>query len=253
MSSFSIPVVFAYLAAFASADIYPVSTPTGFFDNGVQTGVGSWYRASAGADATNGKSWCGYTYYNSDPVFAVSLKKMGGATYNSNPTAWRQQTAQHCGLEAKVTDPKTGKSMLMYIGDAFDDRWVLSPSSIDIMIDAFSSIHGNPNGNKNDVIKDVQWELTGRINTKYAAPGAVWPTKAGTSPNPPQTSAPSAGGVGAKCDGQTTVCNAGLTCLSPDGVCSTNACNWGCTGWSCSASSPCQKPNTCISGVCKAS
>jgi len=49
---------------------------------------------------------------------------MGGATFNSNPTAWKQQTQKYCGLEAKVTDPKTGKSMLMYVGDAFDDAWV---------------------------------------------------------------------------------------------------------------------------------
>lgn len=52
-----------------------------------------------------------------------------------------------------------------------------SPSSIDIMLGVFSSIHGDPRGNKNDVIKDVQWELTGRVNTQYAAPGAVWKEK----------------------------------------------------------------------------
>lgn len=49
---------------------------------------------------------------------------MGGATYNSDQNAWRDDTRKHCGLEAKVTDPKTGKSKLMYIGDAFDDEWV---------------------------------------------------------------------------------------------------------------------------------
>jgi hypothetical protein len=49
---------------------------------------------------------------------------MGGATFNSNPDAWRQQTRKYCGLEAKVTDPTTGKSQLMYIGDSFDDAWV---------------------------------------------------------------------------------------------------------------------------------
>lgn len=57
-------------------------------------------------------------------VLFKSLKAMGGATYNSNPTAWKQQTQKHCGLEARVTDPSTGKSMLMYIGDSFDDAWV---------------------------------------------------------------------------------------------------------------------------------
>lgn len=49
---------------------------------------------------------------------------MGGATYNSNPTAWKQQTQKYCGLEAKVTDPTTGKTSLLYIGDSFDDRYV---------------------------------------------------------------------------------------------------------------------------------
>ena len=40
------------------------------------------------------------------------------------------------------------------------------------MVDAFSSIHGNPNGDKNNVIKGVEWKFTGRVNTKYAADGA---------------------------------------------------------------------------------
>lgn len=57
-------------------------------------------------------------------MISQSLKAMGGATYNSNPDAWRQQTRKYCGLEAKVTDPTTGKSQLMYIGDSFDDAWV---------------------------------------------------------------------------------------------------------------------------------
>ncbi|KAF4953789.1 hypothetical protein FGADI_5782 [Fusarium gaditjirri] len=226
------------------ADIYNVNVPSGFFP-GPQAGIGSWYRASAGQDSTNGKSWCGYTYFNSDPVFAPSLEGMGGATYNSNPDAWREQTRKHCGLEAKVTDPTTGKSQLMYIGDSFDDTWFRV--NIDIMIDAYSIIHGNPNGDKNNVIKGVQWELTGRVNTKYAAPGAFWPPTSGGS-----GSGSGAGGLGAKCDGQTQLCNSGLTCLSPDGVCSDKACNWGCQGWSCSSSVPCQKPWNCASGVCSA-
>lgn len=97
---------------------------------------------------------------------------MGGATYNSNPDKWREDTRKYCGLEARVTDPGTGKSMLMYIGDAFDDKYVRSPASIDIMIDGFSNIHGDPQGNKNNVINPVKWEFTGNINTKYEAPGA---------------------------------------------------------------------------------
>lgn len=50
---------------------------------------------------------------------------MGGHTFNSDPVAWKKETQKYCGLEAKVTDPSTGKTMLMYIGDSFDDRFVL--------------------------------------------------------------------------------------------------------------------------------
>ncbi|KAH6864679.1 hypothetical protein B0T12DRAFT_452578 [Alternaria alternata] len=203
MPSPAYPIALVALIGSALADIHNVNLPSNFFD-GPQSGIGSWYRASAGQDSTNGKSWCAYTYYNSDPVFAVSLKAMGGKTYNSDPAGWKAATQKYCGLEATVKDPKTGKQMLMYIGDAFDDKYVLvsyllkyysarslsntfhqSPGSIDIMIDAFSNIHGNPNGNKNDVIKGVEWQLTGRVNTKYAADGAVWPTKAGAAPTTP--------------------------------------------------------------------
>ncbi|KAF5579435.1 hypothetical protein FPCIR_11093 [Fusarium pseudocircinatum] len=224
-SLLTLSIMVGAIATPVVADIYNVNVPSGFF-SGPQSGIGSWYRASTGQDSTNGQSWCGYKYYNSDPVFAPSLKAMGGATYNSNPDAWRQQTRKYCGLEAKVTDPTTGKSLLMYIGDSFDDQWVRTPASIDIMIDAYSNIHGNPNGDKNNVIKGVQWELTGRVNTKYAAPGASWPPTSGGSGGG-SGGGSSTGGLGAKCDGQTKLCNSGLTCLSPDGVCSDKACNWG--------------------------
>ncbi|KAH7141006.1 hypothetical protein EDB81DRAFT_761458 [Dactylonectria macrodidyma] len=123
-----------------------------------------------------------------------------------------------------------------------------TPASIDIMIDAFSAIHGNPNGDKNKVINPVKWELTGKVNTQYAAPGASWLTAGGGS----SPSQPTAGAIGDKCDGQTKLCNSGLTCMSLDGVCSDKGCNWGCTGWACSSTSICQKPNTCVNSVCKA-
>jgi hypothetical protein len=57
------------IAAPVAADIYNVNVPSGFFP-GPQSGIGSWYRASTGQDSTNGQSWCGYGYSNSDPVFA---------------------------------------------------------------------------------------------------------------------------------------------------------------------------------------
>lgn len=57
------------LAASALADIHNVAVPSGFYP-GPQSGIGSWFRATAKADSTNGNSWCGYPYANSDPVFA---------------------------------------------------------------------------------------------------------------------------------------------------------------------------------------
>ncbi|OAA80115.1 hypothetical protein LEL_03601 [Akanthomyces lecanii RCEF 1005] len=227
-------ITLAAIAAQAYASIYPVSIPQGFFPGANNGVIGSWYRASAGQDATNGQSWCGYTYKNSDPIFAVSLKAMGGATYNSNPDAWRAQSRKYCGLEAQVTDPSTGKTSLLYIGDAFDDAWIKRTGSIDIMIDAFSNLHGNPNGNKNTVIDPCNWKLTGRVNTAYAAPGASWPSSGAsssqaspitsTTANPPSTSG---GAAGASCDGLTKLCATSLTCLAPNGICSSQACNWG--------------------------
>lgn len=70
MPSPAYPIALAALIGSALADIHNVNLPSNFFD-GPQSGIGSWYRASAGQDSTNGKSWCAYTYYNSDPVFAV--------------------------------------------------------------------------------------------------------------------------------------------------------------------------------------
>lgn len=55
------------------ADIYEVNLPSWDL-SGPQSAIGSWYRASAGADSTNGKSWCAYSYYNSDPIFAPVSK-----------------------------------------------------------------------------------------------------------------------------------------------------------------------------------
>jgi len=128
------------IAASASAATHAVNLPSGFH-TGTQTGIGSWFRANAGADSTNGASWCGYKYSDSDPLIAVvcifllvmldptngivkPLSSMGGKTYNDDPAAWKAATQKYCGLEAKVTDPSTGKSKIMYIGDGFDEKWV---------------------------------------------------------------------------------------------------------------------------------
>lgn len=69
-----------------------------------------------------------------------SLKAMGGHTYSSDPSGWKEDTQKHCGLEAKVTDPTTGKTMLMYIGDAFDDNWIPKGVSAIIIAPAPSTI-----------------------------------------------------------------------------------------------------------------
>jgi len=54
------------------------------------------------------------------------------------------------------------------------------------MIGAFSNINGDPKGVHDIVIKDVEWHFTGRVNPKFAAPGAIWPTQpAGAGPTPP--------------------------------------------------------------------
>ncbi|PRP86273.1 hypothetical protein PROFUN_05414 [Planoprotostelium fungivorum] len=136
------------------------------------SGIGSWFRASNSGDSTNGNSWCGYRYYNSDPVFAPDLNQMTDntvATWGSNPTLWKKYTGIYCGLEANVTNPRNGRSMIMYIGDGFDPKWVRSPGSIDIMTDAFNYLWGSNTGNKNDVIQGVKWSLTGRKSAKYTA------------------------------------------------------------------------------------
>lgn len=68
-SLIALSMVVGTIATPVLADIYNVNVPSGFF-SGAQSGIGSWYRASTGQDSTNGQSWCGYKYYNSDPVFA---------------------------------------------------------------------------------------------------------------------------------------------------------------------------------------
>lgn len=69
MPSLTVLSMIGAIAAPVAADIYNVNVPSGFFP-GPQSGIGSWYRASTNQDSTNGQSWCGYGYSNSDPVFA---------------------------------------------------------------------------------------------------------------------------------------------------------------------------------------
>jgi len=140
--------------------------------HGEQSGIGSWYRASASGDSTNGHSWCGYPYNDQSPVFAPDIQQMTNGTNPVYPNPlWKTYTSIYCGLEAKVWNPANGKSMILYIGDSFDHRWVKTPGSIDIMKGVWSELAGKSATNKNDVIKGVKWELTGKKSAKYSFGG----------------------------------------------------------------------------------
>ncbi|KAL9614691.1 MAG: hypothetical protein Q9167_000820 [Letrouitia subvulpina] len=179
--------------------------------NGHQSGIGSWYQTNTASSHTNGHSWCGYPYRDDQPLFAPSLSLMGGATSGSS---WDQQRREYCGREANVTNPANGRSKLLYIGDSFGAP--RSAGSIDIVINAFIDLYGkNPNGNHNLVMSPVEWYLTGNVNDAYTADGST----IGDGPDAP-TSTPA-------------------------------GCTWGCLGWDCSASVPCQSPFTCRSGYCR--
>ncbi|GAA5878347.1 hypothetical protein JCM3774_001994 [Rhodotorula dairenensis] len=122
----------------------------------------SWYHTNSGQDSTNGNSWCGFVYTDAVPGFAPSLKTMlnnFGGDYEAAATAY-------CGLEAIVTLP-SGKSATLYIADAFDDTWVRTPASIDVIYDSFTDLYGSATTNKNDVIQGASWKLTGNRNDKY--------------------------------------------------------------------------------------
>merc|ERR550539_40727 len=137
--------------------------PSGF--PGLNTGLGSYFAAQLSSDDTNGNSWCGYPYKDYSNGFAPSLNTMTGGTgavWSDNPAirkSYEDSAAAYCGLEALVTNPNTGVSKLMYIIDAFDDTWVRTPGSIDIMDNAWTELTGRPTNNKNDVIQGVQWEF----------------------------------------------------------------------------------------------
>lgn len=73
----------------------------------------------------------------------------------------------YCGLEAIVTTPD-GKTATLYIADGFDDTWVRTPASIDVIYDSFAQLYGSTTSNKNDVVQGATWKLTGNRNSKYA-------------------------------------------------------------------------------------
>lgn len=78
---------------------------------------------------------CGYPYLDTSPVFAPDIRQMTNGTNAVWPHPnWYCSTVQliyrpffagqYCGLEAKVYNPNTGVTILLYVGDAFDAKWV---------------------------------------------------------------------------------------------------------------------------------
>lgn len=136
-------------------------TPPAF--QGPQSGIGSWFRSNNPADSTNGHSWCGYPYTDDTPGFAPDILQMT----DNNQISYEEAAGNYCGLEATVTNPDNGETMTLYIIDAFDHQWVLSPGSIDIMTNTFNQLVCQTVTDKNTVIHNVQWQLTGNKNDKY--------------------------------------------------------------------------------------
>ncbi|GAA5846564.1 hypothetical protein JCM9279_006744 [Rhodotorula babjevae] len=136
---------------------------------GTNTGaIVSWYHTNSATDSTNGHSWCLYPYDDNVPGFAVSLSAML-ADFNGDENAAR---AAYCGLGATFTT-SSGVSQTLYIADAFDDQYVRTSTSADVIYNAFTQVNGGRQTNdKNVVLKDVSWTFTGARNSRYAVNGA---------------------------------------------------------------------------------
>ncbi|GAA5967620.1 hypothetical protein JCM11641_005712 [Rhodosporidiobolus odoratus] len=139
-----------------------VTAFTGTNDNAII----SWFHTASSTDSTNGHSWCGYPYSDAVPGFAPSLATML-ANFNGSYT---DAATAFCGLEAIVTSPN-GLTTTLYIADAFDDTWVRTPASIDVVYGSFPLLFGSVTNNKNDVVKQGSWTLTGRRNERYKFKG----------------------------------------------------------------------------------
>jgi hypothetical protein len=138
---------------------------------GKVTGLGSWFRANHGQDNTNGNSWCGYGYSDSDPIFAPELSVMTDGTlavWGTNPAKWEQSAKKYCGLEAIITNPHNGRTVVAYIGDAFEPKYVRTPGAIDVMIGIYRTLTGMTDWNKNNVVHNIQWELTGKKSAYFS-------------------------------------------------------------------------------------
>lgn len=128
--------------------------------------IASWFHTDASSDSTNGRSWCEFPYTDSTPGFAPSVGRMIN-NFGGNQAAAKQA---FCGLEATFTTPD-GKSATLFLVDGFDDTWVRTPSSIDVVYNAFAQLWGSVTSDKNNVVQNVQWQFTGNRNPKYTYKG----------------------------------------------------------------------------------
>ncbi|GAA5887835.1 hypothetical protein JCM5296_001783 [Sporobolomyces johnsonii] len=126
----------------------------------------SWFHTNSTTDSTNGNSWCGFKYSDAVPGFAPSLATML-ANFNGSYVA---AATAYCGLEAVVTTPD-GRTATLYLADAFDDAWVRTPSSLDVVYGSFPLLFGSVTDNKNDVVKNATWYFTGARNERYKYKG----------------------------------------------------------------------------------
>ncbi|GAA5863017.1 hypothetical protein JCM8547_003652 [Rhodosporidiobolus lusitaniae] len=130
-------------------------------------GIASWYRTDSGTDSTNGRSWCEFPYDDTVPGFAPSVGTML-SSFNDDEAKAKEA---FCGLEANVYSPKTGQTVTLYIADGFDDTWVLTPASIDVIYGSFELVYGSSTNDKNNVAKDVSWVLTGGRDDRFTYKG----------------------------------------------------------------------------------
>ncbi|SCV72797.1 BQ2448_4334 [Microbotryum intermedium] len=139
--------------------------------------IASWFRTNSTADSTNGHSWCYNPYNDSMPGFAPSYKTMV-SNYGGDPIKAGEASktlaadfpahpaCADCGLEAIFYTPD-GRNATLYVIDAFDDKWVKTPSSVDVVIGAFPELFGSTPSSKNDVVTNVKWHFTGNRSTDY--------------------------------------------------------------------------------------
>jgi len=73
---------------------------------------------------------------DSVPGFAPSV----GTMLSSFNNVYEDAGKAYCGLEARFTAPN-GNTELLVIGDGFDDKWVLTPGSVDIIWGSVSFPH----------------------------------------------------------------------------------------------------------------